>query len=308
MNSYDEKLAKILGASGWSQEALSVRLGVSFVSLNRWLNGKSVPRDKTKEQIDLLFAEILGSDEIAIEDVLRFKKLALSKKMSVNTLLNNREKLDMITVGLTYHSNATEGSTMTESDVTAVIFDHKVLRNRTAIEQREAINHQTALNFLLDELRAGGKGFKITPELVRATHLRLMNGIISSAGEYRNHGARISGANVPLANFIKIPSLTSKWMVRVNEETSDPIALLATSHADFEKIHPFSDGNGRVGRLILFVMALKLGLVPPIIHKEHRVAYYKYLELYQVRELSDPLEKFIAEAIVETSDQLGGVL
>lgn len=283
---------------------MSERLGVSFVSLNRWLNGKSEPRDKAKEQIDLLSAEILGSDEIAKNDVLRFKKLALSKKMSVNALLNNREKLDMITVELTYHSNAIEGSTMTESDVTAVIFDHKVLRNRTAIEQRETINHQTALHFLLDELRAGGKDFEITPELVRATHLRLMNGIISSAGEYRDCGARISGASIPLANFIKIPSLVSQWTARVNEETSDPIALLATSHAGFEKIHPFSDGNGRAGRLILFVIALKLGLVPPIIHKERRVAYYKYLELYQVRELSDPLEKFIAEAIIETSESL----
>ena len=53
-----------------------------------------------------------------------------------------------------------------------------------------------------------------------------------------------------------------------------------------------------------FVMALRFGLVPPIIHKERRVAYYKYLELYQVRELSDPLEKFIAEAIIETSESL----
>ena len=307
MQSYAEKLARIIGASGWSQEALSERLDVSFVSLNRWLNGKSEPRYKAKGQIDLLVAEILGSDEVVRDNVLKLKKLALSKKMSVNTLLNNREKLDMATVGLTYHSNATEGSTMTESDVAAVIFDHKVLRNRTAIEQREAINHQTALHFLLDELRSGGKDFEITPELVKATHLRLMNGIISSAGEYRDHGARIGGASVPLANFIKIPSLISQWTACVNEETSDPIALLATSHGDFEKIHPFSDGNGRTGRLILFVMALRFGLVPPIIHKERRVAYYKYLELYQVRELSDPLEKFIAEAIVETSEQLGGI-
>jgi hypothetical protein len=60
--------------------------------------------------------------------------------------------------------------------------------------------------------------------------------------------------------------------------------------------------------LLLFVLALKVGLVPPIIRKERRIAYYKYLELCQTRELSDPLEKFIAEAIVETNDLVEDVV
>lgn len=302
MKSYSEKLARILAASGWSQETLSDKLGVSFVTLNKWVNGKTEPRDRAKERIDVLFAEILGTDTTEKTEVARVKKLAVGKKLSINKLLANRELLDQMTVHLTYHSNATEGSTMTEGDVEAVIFDHKVLRNRTAIEQREAINHQTALNFLLDELQDQGKNFTVTPELVKAVHLRLMNGIITNSGEYRNHGARIRGAHVPLANFIKIPTLLTQWCERANEETADPIAMLATTHAEFERIHPFSDGNGRTGRLLLFVLALKVGLVPPIIRKERRIAYYKYLELCQTRELSDPLEKFIAEAIIETSD------
>lgn len=302
MENYSEKLARILAASGWSQETLSDKLGVSFVTLNKWVNNKTEPRDKAKERIDVLFAEILGTDTLEKTEVVRVKRLATGKKLSINKLLANRELLDHMTVHLTYHSNATEGSTMTEGDVEAVIFDHKVLRNRTAIEQREAINHQTALNFLLDELQDQGKNFTVTPELVKAVHLRLMNGIITNSGEYRNHGARIRGAHVPLANFIKIPALMTRWCQQVNEETTDPIAMLATTHAEFERIHPFSDGNGRTGRLLLFVLALKVGLVPPIIRKERRIAYYKYLELCQTRELSDPLEKFIAEAIIETSD------
>lgn len=304
MENYAQKLMRIIGASGWSQEALSDRLGVSFVTLNKWVNGKAEPRDKAKERIDLLYAEILGVDSVTTKEVAKMKKLAIGKKLSINSLLANRQILDWITVDLTYHSNATEGSTMTEDDVQAVIFDHKILRNRTAIEQREAVNHETALHFLLDELRGHGSSLEMTPELIRATHLRLMNGILANAGEYRNHSARISGAHVPLANFIKIPNLLAKWCQRANEETADPFALLAVSHAEFEQIHPFSDGNGRTGRLLLFILALRAGLVPPIIKKEHRAAYYKYLELCQVRELSDPLEKFIAEAIIETNDLL----
>jgi Fic family protein len=327
MNNYSEKLARILAASGWSQEDLSDRLDVSFVTLNKWINSKAEPRVGAKERIDLLFAEILGADEISREDVVKVKRAALAKKFSIHKLTANRKILDRITVNLTYHSNATEGGTMTESDVEAVIFDNKVLKNRTAVEQREAINHQTALNFLLDELQLQGKDFSFTPELLKAAHLRLMNGVISNAGEYRNHGARISGSHVPLANFIskdikcrdseqneqaravlsfanfiKIPELIKLWCERINEETSDPIHALAVSHAEFERIHPFSDGNGRTGRLLLFVKALQLGLVPPVINKERHNAYYKYLEIYQTKELSDPLEKFIAEAIIETDE------
>lgn len=108
----------------------------------------------------------------------------------------------------------------------------------------------------------------ITPELIKAAHLRMMNGIISDAGYYRNHAVRIRGARVPLANFIKIPELVEGWCNMVNGETTDKIELLARSHAEFERIHPFTDGNGRTGRLLLFVLALKMGLVPPILKKE----------------------------------------
>ncbi|MDR1300541.1 MAG: Fic family protein [Candidatus Nomurabacteria bacterium] len=304
MENHIEKLSRILAASGWSQEDLSDQLGVSFVTLNKWVNGKAEPRAAAKDKIDQVAAEVLGSDDVDVAELIKVKKQAMAQKFSVRRLVMNREVLDRITVNLTYHSNATEGSTMTEGDVAAVIFDNKVLKNRTAVEQREAINHQTALNFLIDELQSQGKGFVMTPDLIRVTHLRLMNSVISNAGEYRNHSARIRGAHVPLANFIKIPELIKLWCGEVNEETADPIALLAKSHAEFERIHPFSDGNGRTGRLLLFIKALHLGLVPPVIKKERRMAYYRYLELCQLQDLSDLLEMFIAEAIIETGEEL----
>ena len=302
MENYSEKIARIIAASGLSQHKVADRLGFSIVTLNRWANGKATPRPAAMRKIDLLYAEFLGSDEIEKSKVAKIKKIALTKKFSLNKLVSSREILDRLTVNLTYHSNATEGSTMTEKDVEAVIFDNKVLKNRTAIEQREAINHQTALHFLLDELQSQGRDFSFTPDLVKATHLRLTNGVMSDAGEYRRTPARIRGANVPLANFIKIPELVKLWCDRANEETADVITKLAVSHAEFEKIHPFADGNGRTGRLLMFVMALHLKIVPPVLKKERRSAYYKYLALCQTRELSDPLEKIIAEAIIETSE------
>ena len=107
-----------------------------------------------------------------------------------------------------------------------------------------------------------------------------------------------------MPNFIKVPELINNWCNVVNEETEDKIGLLACSHAEFERIHPFSDGNGRTGRLLLFILALKLKIVPPILKKERRYAYYKYLELAQTREQTDPLELLIAESIIAVAEEI----
>ena len=304
MEKYSDKIKQIIKATGWSQEFLASKLETSFVTLNSWVNSKSEPRDSAKSKINLLYADTMGTDAIDQKRLETTKKHATTKHYTAKKLISNRDLLERITTSLTYHSNGTEGSTMTERDVAAVIYEKETLRGRTALEQREAINHQTALYFLLDELASSGTEFKITPELIKAAHLRMMNGIVSDAGHYRSHSVRILGSTVPLANFIKIPELITNWCNMVNEESLDKINLLARSHAEFEKIHPFSDGNGRTGRLMLFILALKLDLVPPILKKDRRYAYYKYLELAQNRELTDPLEMFISEAILETAEEL----
>jgi fido (protein-threonine AMPylation protein)/transcriptional regulator with XRE-family HTH domain len=301
---YQTLLGQLLTASGLSQDKLASRLGVSFPTLNSWVNGKSTPRPAAAKAILALSAEILGADSIDPRRLAELKNTATRQKYSVKKLLANREVLDQLTVGFTYHTNATEGSTMTEADVAAVLVDNRLLRNRSQIEQREAINHQTALHFLLDELNFG-QPFQFTPDLIQSVHLRLLNGIISDAGHWREHPVRINGARVALANFIKIPELMTNWCNSVNGETRDPIGLLASSHAEFERIHPFSDGNGRTGRLLLFALALKLGLVPPILSRDRKTAYYKYLELAQTRDITDPLEGYIAECIIATADELG---
>lgn len=300
MADYSNKLKKILLSTGWSQEKLAEKLGVSFVSLNSWVNQKSEPREQAKQRIDIITTEVLGSDAIDENELKEAKTKALATRCNVKKILSNRELLEKLTTSLTYHNNATEGSTMTEADVAAVIFRNQSLRNRTSVEQREAINHQAALYFLLDELASGKADFKFTPEIIKSAHLRMMNGIISDAGMYRNHSVRIRGAFVPLANCIKIPELIENWCNLVNSETMDKIQLLASSHAMFEKIHPFSDGNGRTGRLLLFTLALKLNLAPPIFKKELHLAYYKYLEIAQMRENTDPLELFVANAILDS--------
>lgn len=295
---YQKLLQQIIGASGWSQESLAAEIGVSFATLNSWINGKSIPmRQANKTAINRVATDVLGADSVDVHELSVRKAEALTYKLTAQKLVSNQSLLDRITVNLTYHTNTIEGSTMTIGDVKEVLFDNRILSNRTQTEQREAINHQVAMNFLLDTLTASS-GIHWTPELICGVHLRLMSGIISNAGIWRNHSVRIAGAHVPLANYMKVPSLVANLCNRLNEESTDPIALLAQTHAEFEQIHPFSDGNGRTGRLIMFALALQYKLTPPIITRERRSAYYKYLEIAQTEERFDLLEQMIAEEII----------
>lgn len=291
------QLQSILKASGWSQEQLAQELGVSFVSLNAWLNSRSQPRAKALGHIERLYLQIVGSDTADEADLIAIKKRALGHKLTARQLIDNQTALDTLTLYLTYHTNTIEGSTMTLSDVEDVLFEHKVLSNRTAIEQTEARNHQAALYWLLDKLAADSKNFVVDEQFILDLHVRLMNGIISNAGQYRNHSVRIMGAHVSLANWQKITELMQEFTANLKASSDDPIQLLAESHAVFEKIHPFSDGNGRTGRLLLLAQALSHGLVPPLVLKERKAAYYKYLEIAQTSDNPKPLEMFVADAM-----------
>jgi Fic family protein len=291
-------------ASGWSQEQLAQTLKVSFATLNSWINARSTPRAKATIAIEKLYLDTVGVESVNAEALQSIKKESLSLKITPERIADNKDLLDRLTLYLTYHTNTIEGSTMTLSDVEEVLFEHKVLSNRTAVEQAEARNHQAALHWLLDELVNRRDDFTISVDFILGIHLRLMNGIISGAGQFRTHSVRIMGSRVTLANWPKIPDLLEELVADIKNDNSDVIEKIANIHARFERIHPFSDGNGRTGRLIMLAQALSAGLVPPLITKERKFAYYKYLELAQTKEDYKPLEYFIAESMKFSDDLL----
>ncbi len=300
---YQEYLKSIIKASGWSQEQLASQLGVTFVTLNSWINSRSKPRAKALVRIEKLYFDTVGAETVDANILAKLKAQALQNKITPQQLVSNKELLDKLTLYLTYHTNTIEGSTMTLSDVGDVIFDHKVLSNRTAIEQAEARNHQATLHWLIDLLNQDNK-LVISEGLVLDTHLRLMNGIISDAGKYRSHAVRIMGSRVVLANYLKVPELVM-GLSRDDTLKYDLISKMARTHAQFEQIHPFSDGNGRTGRLIMLIQALGSGKMPPLVRKERKFAYYKALEIAQTQGTYEPLELFIAESMLFSNELLG---
>ncbi len=298
---YINQLRAVLRASGWTQEELASQLKVSFVTLNSWINNKAVPRKKALEAIRLMYFQVLGADSLDIGYLEELKERVGSLKIKLSQITDNKEVLDNLILHLTYHTNVIEGSTMTIDDTKAVLFENKILTNRTQVEQLEARNHRAALIWLLSELQ--NSSFVINKDLIQGLHLRLMNGIIENAGIYRNHSVRIMGSHVAVANYLRIPELIKELLNKIDTEFSeeDIINQLSVTHAVFEKIHPFSDGNGRVGRLLMLAQAIKADIVPPLVLKERRVAYYKYLEIAQTDNNPVPLQAFIAESIISAN-------
>lgn len=296
-----EKLQFIQKVTGLTQEKLALKLGVSFPTLNSWINSKSQPRKSAEERINELYLTYTGGKTIP-KNELEAKKNAL-KKMSkeyisvLKEITQYPDIRDQFTLSLTYNTNSIEGSTLTEEETAEVLFQNKALANKTLVEQLEAKNHQTAWEFLLRYLESG---FQVIDEaLILKLHGILMNGIRDDAGLYRRYGVRIVGANIPTANHIKIPDLMQSLITDIGRKEEDVLGHAAKIHSRFEKIHPFSDGNGRIGRLLIHAMLLKKNLPPAVIKQEHKQLYYTYLNKSQRSNDSSLLEDFICDAVFE---------
>ena len=283
-----------------TQTKLAEKFGVSFAAFNSWWTEKSNPRPKMQAAIDELFLEVTGQ-KIIPADQLTAKKQALQQKSRehkniVTEILDNPDIRDQFILKLTYHSNSIEGSTLTEPDTAAILFENAALPNKSLTEQLEAKNHQTALNYLFEHVV---KKEKIDENLVLKLHSILMNGVRPDAGAYRNQSVRITGVNLPTANYVSVPKLMPEVMIRAAEKNKDIIAQSASVHSKFEQIHPFSDGNGRVGRLLMNAMLLNANFTPAIIRQEQKQLYYTYLYKAQTKDDQSQLEDFLCEAIMD---------
>lgn len=295
-----QKLETIQKRLGLTQTKIAEKLGVSFAAFNSWWTGKSTPRPKMQAAIEELFLEVTGQKLVPAE-VLSEKKRVLQQRSSehkniIAEILDNPDIRDQFVLKLTYHSNSIEGSTLTEPDTAAILFDNIALPDKSLIEQMEAKNHQTALNYLFDHIHKKGA---IDEALILKLHSILMNGIRPDAGTYRRHAVRIVGVNLPTANYIRVPDLTPEVIAGASKKTNDIVAAAAEVHSRFEQIHPFSDGNGRVGRLLMSAMLLRANVAPAIIRQEHRQLYYTYLYKAQTKDDQSQLENFLCDAVAD---------
>ena len=297
MKNYIGKIKQILAKTGWSQSRFAQEIGVTFASVNRWLKGHTKPHPIQLKQIDILFKKIIGIIPLAEGELKQIITEVEKKKKQFPKItkgLQGEKIVEEFLLELTYNSDAIEGSTLTKKQTEAIIFDKATVKDKSLVEHLEAVNHATILRDIFSAKIVG----PIDEDLVKKMHTALMQGIRADAGEYSKQQRGIRGVDLVLPHPDDIPEEMSSFFNKVNVYKKHPIEHIAKLHADFEAIHPFGDGNGRLGRLLMIIQLINNGFAPCVITVDLRAKYYECLE-YAQKKSESHLVHFLAESILK---------
>lgn len=200
----------------------------------------------------------------------------------------------------THNSTAIEGNTLTLMETKVVLEDGISVGGKELREIYEVVNHKKAYQYVKKCIAEG----KILDEpIVKDIHAILTENIIVG-GIYRNQEVRISGAGhvPPVGNDMYIQIKNFYDDLRWKKDALNPIEYAAWTHAEFVRIHPFIDGNGRTSRLLMNYQLMSAGFLPVSIAKENRLDYYNALETYAVRGELGEFADLVAELEEEQLD------
>ncbi|MDR2799018.1 MAG: Fic family protein, partial [Bifidobacteriaceae bacterium] len=203
-----------------------------------------------------------------------------------------------------HNSTGIEGNTLALSDVKEFLEIHKTSGGKKIKEYMEVLSYADAAKWVYSQARnpvlKAAKNDIITLTELRNIHQLLMKLVWEidpphqllegeTAGSFRKHDIKRFGDGMKPPDFMVVPSLISAWLKSTNKMCNEYLSgeikpselpeKLAQIHQHFESIHPFRDGNGRTGRLVLNLILVRLGFPPCIILKTRRVQYLKSLQL-----------------------------
>ncbi len=195
-------------------------------------------------------------------------------------------------VEFTHNSTAIEGNTLTLIETKVVLEDGISVGRKALREIYEVVNHRKAFRYVKQCIR---EGLPLSEKIVKDIDALIMENIIVG-GIYRNEEVFISGAShTPPARNEMYIQITNFFADLMYKKDLSPIELAAWSHAEFVRIHPFQDGNGRTSRLIMNYQLMSYGFLPISIAKENRLDYYNALDKYAAQGNLDDFTNMIAE-------------
>lgn len=203
-------------------------------------------------------------------------------------LLSKQEYLEDLITRSTYHSNAIEGSTLTYAETYAILYNDNSfkIQGKEPREIYEAINHKTALELVFDNLKNNTTLDERFIKLLNQT----INKNINEVDGFRKIQVFIQGSDHIPPESEKVPNLMNYFVYNYNHDEQDIFTKIAKYHIEFEKIHPFEDGNGRTGRLLLSYELIKSNIAPVVIEKDDRVKYFEFLRNNDILGLADWLK------------------
>ncbi len=200
-------------------------------------------------------------------------------------LLENKEYLEDLITRSTYHSNAIEGSTLTYAETYAILYNDNSFKieGKEPREIYEAINHKSALELVFKNI----KNNDVFDERFIKEVNETINKNIKETQGYRKIQVFIQGSEHIPPKPEQLSNLMNYFVYNYNNDVNDIYTKIAQYHIQFESIHPFVDGNGRTGRLLINYELLKNNLPPIVISKDDRVKYFELLRNKDITGMSN---------------------
>ena len=179
----------------------------------------------------------------------------------------------------TYNSNAIEGNTLTLRE-TDMVLRGLTIDKKSLKEHLEVIGHKEAFDYVKQLV---SENAEISEKLIKDIHYLVLADKKDDRGVYRRISVRNMGAaHEPVQPYLIIPKM-EELLERYKNSTEDIVTKLARFHIEFEDIHPFIDGNGRTGRLLINLELMKAGYPPIDIKFSDRLKYYEAFDEYHMK-------------------------
>ena len=206
-----------------------------------------------------------------------------------------RRLRDEFLVEYTYNSNAIEGNTLTLQE-TALVLEGLTIAQKPLKDHLEAVGHKDAFLYVQELVR---DKVPFSETIIKQIHTLVLMDRPEDRGIYRRIPVRIMGAYHTPPDSIIIPELMEKLVNEFAVSKLHPIEKAALFHLKFEGIHPFVDGNGRTGRLILNLFLMQNGYPPVNVKFADRKRYYDAFDIYYRNNDASAMVELVAEYINE---------
>ncbi len=206
-----------------------------------------------------------------------------------------------------YNSTAIEGNTLSLEETNMLLNENLTPKGKDLKEIYDQINEKECFDYLLSEMP------RINIENIVDIHKRLLKNIDIRVGAFRRHNVRVLGAKFDTtdAKYVLTDMRILIDWYKKNKNKLHALELAAIFHEKFERIHPFYDGNGRTGRMIMNLMLIQAGFPPLVIKNKGRLEYYNVLSLGHKVDLTkievegyDPIVNFCYDKLVNTYEEI----
>lgn len=208
-------------------------------------------------------------------------------KMNLD-IFRNKDYIDDLTVRMAHHNTAIEGNTLSQDETASIILNGIIPRKINEREFYEVKNYKKIIPFMIESL----ENERICDnEFLKEAHSILLENLVHNAGKFKTTQNMIIGATFETTLPYQVPYVLKDCLDNLNfrldnaKNDDDKLKAILDYHIRFERIHPFSDGNGRTGRFAMFYLTLQNNLMPFTISKDLKNEYIHCLRNENVDEM-----------------------